>query len=118
MGRIKSSLRSAQARHGKPHAGYNVGQVNNMDKTKPFESLAAQYQISNESAKYFLNRVQKSFKKAKPPQALILEFMDQQDFDSLPEPYQVASMLYANGLWTQPLHAAPPIPEDEADIYR
>ena len=33
-----------------------------MDKTKPSDVIAARYQISRESAKYFLIRVQKSFR--------------------------------------------------------
>ncbi len=89
-----------------------------MDKTKPYERIAARFKLSSESAKYFLGRVQKSFKAKKPPQPLILAFMEQQKFKSLPEPHQVATMLYENGVWVQPLHAAPPTPEDEPDIYR
>ena len=79
-----------------------------MEKTKPSDVIAARYQISRESAKYFLIRVQKSFKTEKPPHQLILKFMDEQDFESLPEPHQVATMLNEAGLWVYPLHAEPP----------
>ena len=41
-----------------------------MHKSKPFEIIAVQFRISRESAKYFLIRVQKSFKTEKPPHQL------------------------------------------------
>lgn len=90
-----------------------------MDKTKPFEIIAVRFQISRESAKYFLIRVQKSFKTEKPPHRLILEFMDGQDYESLPKPHQVATMMNESGLWLQPLNAEPPtlVPSGEEDIY-
>ena len=50
-----------------------------MDKTKPSDIIAARFQISRESAKYFLIRVQKSFKTEKPPHQLILSFMEEQE---------------------------------------
>ena len=37
---------------------------------KPFEKIASQFQMSQESAKYFLGQVQKSFKKEQPPHKL------------------------------------------------
>jgi hypothetical protein len=88
-----------------------------MHKTKPFEILAVQFQISRESAKYFLIRVQKSFKTEKPPHQLILEFMNGKKFESLPKPHQVATLMKESGVWVHPLHAAPPEPLDEEDIY-
>ena len=88
------------------------------EKTKPFEQVTARFDISNESAKYFLGRVQKSFKKVKPPQALILSFIESRHFTSLPEPYQVAASMAENGIWDYPLNAAPPVLEDEPDIYK
>ena len=88
-----------------------------MDNTKPFEIISARFQISRESAKYFLIRVQKSFKTEKPPHQLILEFINKQNFASLPEPHQVATMMNESGIWVHPLNAAPPISMDEEDIY-
>lgn len=88
-----------------------------MDKTKPFEVIAARFKISNESAKYFLGRVQKSFKTTKPPQALIIEFMAGRKFKAIPEPHDVAKMMYESGVWVETLNAEPPALVDEDDIY-
>ena len=88
-----------------------------MDKTKPFEIISARFQISRESAKYFLIRVQKSFKTEKPPHRLILEFIDGQNFESLPKPHRVATLLNESGVWVHPLNPEPPTPFDEEDIY-
>lgn len=88
-----------------------------MEKSKPFEMIAKKYQISAESAKYFLGRVQKSFKAKKPPETLILQFMESQNFETLPKPHQVATLMNKNGLWVHPLNAEPPALEDEADVY-
>jgi hypothetical protein len=89
-----------------------------MNKTKPFEVIASRFQISKESAKYFLGRVQKSFKTEKPPHQLIIEFMGGQEYDSLPEPYQIAKLMNESGVWTYPLNAKPTKPADEdADGY-
>ena len=87
-----------------------------MDKTKPFEIIASQFQISKESAKYFLGRVQKSFKKEKPPHQLIIDFMSGQTFEALPKAYQVARMMNEGGIWVYPLSAEPPEPIDEWDV--
>ena len=88
-----------------------------MDKTKSSELLAVQFRISRESARYFLIRVQKSFKTEKPPHPLILEFMNAQNFESLPKPHQVAAMMHESGVWVHPLHPAPPEPFDEEELY-
>jgi hypothetical protein len=88
-----------------------------MQKTKPFEMIAAQYQISRESAKYFLIRVQKSFKTEKPPHQLILDFMSGQNYESLPKPHHVAAMMNESGVWVHPMNAEPPGLVDEEDIY-
>ena len=80
-----------------------------MDKLRPYQKIASKYQISNESAKYFLGRVQKSFKKDKPPHGLILEFMDAQTFEFLPTPYDVASLMSESGVWDDDLKAPPTI---------
>jgi hypothetical protein len=87
-----------------------------MNKTKPFETIASQFQISKESAKYFLGRVQKSFKTEKPPHQLIVEFMGGQTFEFLPKPYQVAKMMNEGGVWAYPLTTEPPELVDEWDI--
>jgi len=88
-----------------------------MHKTKPFEIIAVRFQISRETAKYFLIRVQKSFKTEKPPHQLILDFINGQNFDSLPKPHQVATMMNESGLWVHPLNSEPPTPVDEEDTY-
>ena len=86
-------------------------------KPKPFELTAVRFQISNESAKYFLGRVQKSFKIEKPPHQLIVDFMSGQDFDFLPKPYQVAKAMNEKGIWAYQLNSEPAEPVDEEDLY-
>ena len=88
-----------------------------MNKTKPFESIALRFEISHESAKYFLIRVQKSFKIEKPPHALIVQFMDGLEFESLPKPYLVARMMNESGAWPHSMSAEPRAPVDEEDVY-
>jgi hypothetical protein len=88
-----------------------------MDKIKPFEKIAAQFQISKESAKYFLNHVQKSFKKEKPSHQLILEFVEKQSYEFVPAPYDAASAMKESGVWAYELNSPPPVMEDEEDIY-
>ena len=89
-----------------------------MDKIKPFEIIAEQFQISKESAKYFLNRVQKSFKLERPPHKLIVEFVQTQEFEFVPTPYDVASALQESGVWAYELDSPPPVMQDEQDIYK
>lgn len=88
-----------------------------METTKPFEIIAARFQISKESAKYFLIRVQKSFKTEKPPHQLIVEFMAAKSFASLPRPHEVATMMQAEGSWVHALNPEPPTAMDEDDLY-
>jgi hypothetical protein len=88
-----------------------------MDKVKPFQILAVRFRISRESAKYFLTRVQKSFKTEKPPHQLILKFMEEKNFESLPKPYHVAALMNEAGLWAYPMNAEPRGPVDEEDLY-
>lgn len=88
-----------------------------MDKNKPFEIIAARFQISNESAKYFLIKVQKSFMTEKPPHQLIVDFMSGQTFEKLPKPHEVARMMNEAGVWVHPLNPKPPSPVDEEDLY-
>ena len=78
-----------------------------MEKIKPFERIASRFQVSRESAKYFLTRVQKSFRTEKPPHQLILDFMESQEFESLPRPHQVATMMNESGVWLHPLNPEP-----------
>jgi hypothetical protein len=87
-----------------------------MNKTKPFEVISLRFQVSKESAKYFLGRVQKSFKTEKPPHQLILDFMGGQTFESLPKPYEVAKKMNEGGVWTYPLNTEPPEVIDEWDV--
>ena len=88
-----------------------------MDTTRPYQQLAAQFQISDESAKYFLGQVQKSFTTQKPPHALILEFMAEQPLEVLPTPYEVAEQMHESGRWPYPLKAPPPLLADDEDLY-
>jgi len=88
-----------------------------MDNQKPFQKIASQFQISHESAKYFLGRVQKSFKTEKPSHKLIMEFMETQEFEFLLTPYEIAAMLKENGAWPYALVAEPPIIVDDEDLY-
>lgn len=85
-----------------------------MDKIRPFEKIALQFQISPESAKYFLGCVQKSFKTERPSHKLILEYMEAQKLESLLTAYEVASMMKESGVWVYELNTAPPASvEDE-----
>ncbi|MBP8048310.1 MAG: hypothetical protein KAY64_06160 [Anaerolineales bacterium] len=88
-----------------------------MDKIKPFEVISSKFQISRESAKYFLGRVQKSFKTEKPTHQLILDFMNGQKFDELPMPYQIAKAMNEKGIWAYPLNSEPPELVDDEDLY-
>jgi hypothetical protein len=88
-----------------------------MDKVKPFQILAVRFRISRESAKYFLTRVQKSFKTEKPPHQLIINFMEEKKFESLPKPHRVATLMNEAGLWAYPMNPEPPGPIDEEDLY-
>jgi hypothetical protein len=88
-----------------------------MDKIKPFEKIALQFQISQESAKYFLGRVQKSFKTEKPSHKLIMEFMEAQDFEFLLTPYELAAMMKESGTWPYDLVSEPPAIVDDPDLY-
>ena len=87
-----------------------------MDKVKPYEKIASHFQISKESAKYFLNHVQKSFKTERPSHLLILEFVEQQQLEILLTPYEVASMMQESGAWPYPLGSPPPMIVDDEDI--
>jgi hypothetical protein len=88
-----------------------------MDKLKPFEKIASRFQISQESAKYFLGRVQKSFKTEKPSHKLILEFIETQDLEILLTPYELAALLYESGVWAYALVTEPPAIVDDEDLY-
>lgn len=84
-----------------------------MTSLRPYQIVASKFHISEESAKYFLGRVQKSFKKQKPPHALILEFIEAQEIESLPDPYDVALLMYESSVWEYALHSPPAILTDE-----
>jgi hypothetical protein len=87
-----------------------------MDKVKPYEKIALQFQISRESAKYFLNHVQKSFKTERPSHKLILEFIENQQIEVLLTPYEVASLMQESGAWPYPLGTPPPVIVDDEDV--
>jgi hypothetical protein len=84
-----------------------------MDKVKPYEKIASQFQISRESAKYFLNHVQKSFKTERPSHKLILEFIEQQQLEVLLTPYEVATLMNESGAWPYALGTPPPAVMDD-----
>ncbi len=84
---------------------------------KPFEVIAQKFKISNESAKYFLLQVQKSFKTEKPPQDMILDLIMIKKLRTLPTPHALATMLNEDGIWIHPLNAAPPTLQDDDDGY-
>ena len=86
------------------------------DKVKAFEEIARIFEISNESAKYFLNHVQKSFKVERPPHTLILEFIEAQEMEFLLTPYEVAALMNEKGVWAYALGSPPPIIIDDEDI--
>ena len=86
-------------------------------KIKPFEVIASRFQISKESAKYFLGRVQKSFKMDRPQHQLIVDFMAEQKFDELPQPYDIAKAMNEKGVWAYPLNSEPAILVDDEDLY-
>ncbi len=88
-----------------------------MEKIKPFEQIAARFGISNESAKYFLNHVQKSFKTEKPSHKLILQFIEEQNLEIMLTPYETAALMQEKGAWNDELNSAPPVIVDEEDIY-
>lgn len=87
------------------------------DKIKPFEKISSRFQISQESAKFFLSRVQKSFKTEKPPHKLILDFIETQDMEFLLTPYEIAAMMNESGAWAYALVAEPPAIVDDEDLY-
>ena len=86
-----------------------------MEKIKPYEVIATKFQVSKETAKYFLNHVQKSFKVERPPHKLILEFIESQRLEFLLTPYETAALMYEKGVWVFNLETAPPVIEDEED---
>ena len=80
-----------------------------MDKLKPYQKVASRFQISEESAKYFLGRIQKSFKKVRPPHQLILDFIESQGYNKIPDAYNIATLMFESGIWTHALNSPPPL---------
>ena len=94
----------------------SIGYNQFMDTLRPFQRIASKFQISEESAKYFLGRVQKSFKKAKPPHMLILDFIEEQGIDSIPEPYNIAALMHERGIWIHALNSPPAVLVDDEEV--
>ena len=88
-----------------------------MKKIKAYERIATIFQISNESAKYLLNHVQKSFKVEKPNHMLILEFVETQKYEFVPTPYDIASAMHESGVWAYEIKSPPAKLEDDEDLY-
>jgi len=86
-----------------------------MTKLKPYQLIASRFQISQESAKYFLNHVQKSFKVEKPSHILIFEFIEAQKIEIMLTPYEVAALMNEKGAWIHDLVTAPPVIESGED---
>lgn len=87
-----------------------------MEKIKAYERIAEIFEISSESAKYLLNHVQKSFKIEKPNHKAILEFVETQNFEFVPTPYDIASAMFESGAWAFQLNSPPPAIVDDEDI--
>ena len=87
-----------------------------MNTLKPYQRIASRFRVSQESAKYFLNHVQKSFKTERPNHQLILEFMESQQLAELPTPYDAAAMMHEAGVWAFELGSPPPIVVDDEDM--
>jgi hypothetical protein len=85
------------------------------DKIRPYQMISSRFQISQESAKYFLNHVQKSFKTERPSHKLILDFIETQQIEFLLTPYEVATMMNERGVWPYPLGSPPPAIVDDED---
>lgn len=86
-----------------------------MSSLKPYQRIASRFQISQESAKYFLNHVQKSFKTQRPNHQIILDFIEAQEIELLLAPYEVATMMYESGAWAHDLVAPPPMIVNDED---
>ena len=86
-----------------------------MDKIKPYQKIASRFQISEESAKYFLNHVQKSFKEERPNHKFILEFIESQQIETILTPYALAEMMNQTGAWAYPLGSPPPVVVDDEE---
>jgi hypothetical protein len=88
-----------------------------MEIIKPVEKLSAQFELSKESAKYYLGHVQKAFKTEKPPHKLIVDFIDAQELDVLPLAAKLALMMKENGVWVYELtHELPPDSVESEEI--
>ena len=86
-----------------------------MNKIKPYEQIATKFQVSKESAKYFLNHVQKSFKTERPNHLLIWEFIEVQKLEVLLTPYETAALMNEKGAWAFALGTPPPVIESGED---
>lgn len=85
-------------------------------KLKPFQRIASRFQVSQESAKYFLNHVQKSFRIERPSHQLIVDFIESQQLEYLLTPYELAEMMNENGVWPYALGTAPSMVVSDEDI--
>jgi hypothetical protein len=87
------------------------------DQLKPFEIISSRFRISHESAKYFLGRVQRSFRDERPPHKLIVEFIETQNLEYLLTAYELAALMYESGAWHHALISEPPAIVDDPDLY-
>lgn len=87
-----------------------------VEPIKPIERIAEKFELSKESAKYYLGQVQKAFKVEKPPHKMIVDFIDTQELDSLPVAAKLALMMKENNIWMHELTNEPqpdPVEGDE-----
>jgi hypothetical protein len=88
-----------------------------MESIKPIDKMAVRFNLSRESAKYYIGRVQKAFKTEKPSHKVIMDFIDGQDVESLPQAQKLAFLMKEVGLWPYELTTEPPLDSIEGGDY-
>ena len=86
-----------------------------MEPIKPIDKIAVRFNLSRESAKYFVSRVQKAFKSEKPSHKVIVDFIDGQDIGSLPQAQKLALLMKEGGLLPYELTTEPPVDAIEGE---
>jgi hypothetical protein len=80
---------------------------------KPIDKIAMRFNLSTESAKYYLGRIQRAFKVEKPSHKVIMDFIEMLDIKRLPKAQSLAILLNESGSWPYEL-ATKPVPDAEA----
>jgi hypothetical protein len=86
-----------------------------MEPIKPIDKIAVRFNLSRESAKYYVSRVQKAFKAEKPSYEVIMDYIDGQDIESLPQAQELALLMKEGGLWPYELSTEPPLEAIEGE---